>query len=69
MRQKAGFRLNRPERVRELDTKFSKSYTRMAGSSQPGYGKARWCSGLTYWPVTPEIVGSNPIRVAKLPFL
>ena len=29
---------------------------------------ARWCSGLTYWPVTPEIVGSNPIRVANLPF-
>ena len=25
---------------------------------------ARWCSGLTYRPVTPKIVGSNPIRVA-----
>ena len=26
---------------------------------------ARWCSGLTYLPVTEEIVGSNPIRVAS----
>ncbi len=25
---------------------------------------ARWCSGLTHRPVTAEIVGSNPIRVA-----
>ncbi|GEM_PF-7058626 len=27
---------------------------------------ARWCSGLTYLPVTEEIVGSNPIRVASI---
>ena len=30
---------------------------------------APWCSGLTYWPVKPEIAGSNPVGVANLPSL
>ena len=67
MRWVTAFRHNWPEGVRELDTKFSKFYTRMTGLRRSGHGKARWCSGLTYWPVTPEIVGSNPIRVANPP--
>ena len=24
------------------------------------------CSGLTYWPVKPEIAGSNPVGVATI---
>ena len=27
---------------------------------------APWCSGLTYWPVKPEIAGSNPVGVATI---
>lgn len=28
------------------------------------FNAAPWCSGLTYWPVKPEIAGSNPVGVA-----
>ena len=31
----------------------------------PPYFPAPWCSGLTYWPVKPEIAGSNPVGVAR----
>ena len=52
------------ETVTVLTLKIERHTLELLNFPSSAYCVARWCSGLTYRPVTPKITGSNPVRVA-----